>query len=162
MKFFTKAMFVLLIGGMFSSVYAQSPNIVVNSFAFTEKVKTENGKEVKTLEQATNVVPGETVIFKNVVENKNTTPAKDIVVNNKIPKEISFVSASSGDEKNTQFEYSVDGTVFQKADKLMIKDKETGSLRLARPEEYKNVRWIYIQSIPSQSKVEFNYKGVLK
>ncbi len=143
------------------SAYAQS-NVVINSFAFVEKVKVDNGKEVKILEKATNVIPGETVIFKNVVENKNTTPAKDIVVNNQVPKEISFAGAFSSDDKNTQYEYSVDGVTFNKSEKLMIKDKETGNMRNARPEEYTHVRWIYNQSIPAQSKIEFNYKGVLK
>jgi len=141
--------------------FAQS-NVAINSFAFVEKVKVENGKEIKSLEKATNVIPGETVIFKNVVENKNNNPAKDIVVNNQVPKEISFNSAFSSDEKNTQYEFSVDGVNFQKAEKLMIKDKVTGNMRVARPEEYTNIRWIYTQGVPAQSKIEFNYKGVLK
>lgn len=144
-----------------SGAFAQS-NIVINSFAFVEKVKVENGKETKTLEKATSVVPGETVVFKNVVENKNTTAAKDIVVNNQIPKEILFVEAFSSEDKNTQFEYSVDGTTFAKADKLMIKDKTTGAMRAARPEEYTNVRWIYTQAIPPKAQMEFNYRGTLK
>lgn len=144
-----------------SGAFAQS-NIVINSFAFIEKVVVENGKEVKTLEKASNVLPGETVIFKNVVENKNTVVAKDVVVKNIIPKEISFVEAFSSDEKNTQLEFSVDGNVFTKSDKLMIKDKQTGSMRLARPEEYTNIRWIYTQGIPAKGQLEFNYKGVLK
>ena len=157
-----KILSVLSISLMLSvSAFAQS-NVVINSFAFVEKVKVENGKETKSLEKATNVIPGETVIFKNIVENKNTTPAKDIVVNNQIPKEISFNNAFSSDEKNTQYEYSVDGVTFNKSDKLMIKDKETGNMRNARPEEYTHIRWIYTQGIPSQSKIEFNYKGVLK
>lgn len=143
------------------SAFAQS-NIAINSFAFVEKVKVENGKEVKSLEKATSVVPGETVLFKNIVENKNTTVAKDVVVNNQIPKEIIFVEALSTDEKSTQFEYSVDGTVFNRAEKLMIKDKETGSMRLARPEEYTHVRWIYTQGIPPKGQLEFNYRGTLK
>lgn len=144
-----------------AGAYAQS-NVAINSFAFIEKVKVENGKEVKTLEKAISVVPGETVIFKNIVENKNTTPAKDIVVNNQVPKEITFVEAFSSDEKHTQLEYSVDGTNFNKPDKLMVKDKQTGSMRTARPEEYAYVRWIYTQAIPAKTQVEFNYRGTLK
>lgn len=154
---------VLGLSLLLSTAIAQNqPNIAINSFAFVEKVKVENGKEVKTLEKANSVVPGETVVFKNIVENKNTSPAKDVVVNNQVPKEISFVDAFSSDDKNTQFEYSVDGTTFHKADKLMIKDKETAAMRLARPEEYTNVRWIYTQGIPSKAQLEFNYRGVLK
>lgn len=144
-----------------SGAFAQS-NIVINSFAFIEKVVVENGKEVKTLEKASNVLPGETVIFKNVVENKNTVVAKDVVVKNIIPKEISFVEAFSSDEKHTQLEFSVDGNVFAKSDKLMTKDKQNGLMRLARPEEYTNIRWIYTQGIPAKGQLEFNYKGVLK
>lgn len=144
-----------------AGAYAQS-NIVINSFAFVEKVKVENGKETKVLEKATSVLPGETVIFKNMVENKNTSPAKDIVVNNQVPKEITFVEAFSSDDKHTQLEYSVDGVSFNKADKLMVKDKQTGSMRTARPEEYTYVRWIYTQAIPAKTQMEFNYKGTLK
>lgn len=144
-----------------TGAYAQT-NIEINSFAFTEKVKVENGKEIKVLEKAISVVPGETVIFKNIVENKNNTPAKDIVVNNQIPKEITFVEALSSDLKNTQLEYSVDGVSFNKADKIMVKDKQTGSMRTARPEEYNHVRWIYTQAIPAKTKMEFNYTGTLK
>lgn len=143
------------------SAFAQS-NISITSLAFVEKVKVENGKDVKVLEKASSVLPGETVVFKNIVENKNTSVAKEVVVNNIIPKEIAFVEAFSSEEKLTQFEFSVDGTVFAKADKLMIKDKTTAALRVARPEEYTNVRWIYTQGIPAKGQLEFNYRGVLK
>lgn len=144
-----------------TSAFAQT-NISITSLAFVEKVKIENGKDVKVLEKATSVLPGETVVFKNIVENKNTSVAKDVVVNNLIPKEIIFVEAFSSEEKVTQFEFSVDGNIFAKAGKLMIKDKETATLRVARPEEYTNIRWIYNQGIPAKSQLEFNYRGVLK
>lgn len=146
---------------LISTAFAQS-NIIINSFAFVEKAKIENGKEVKVLEKATNVIPGQTVLFKNIVENKNSIPATDIVVNNKIPKEIIFVEALSSDEKNTQFEYSTDGVTFAQSDKLMVKDKTTGQMRLARPEEYEYIRWIYKKAISPKSQIEFNYRGTLK
>lgn len=143
------------------SAFAQS-NIAINSLAFVEKVKVENGKEIKVLEKASSVIPGETVVFKNIVENKNTTPAKDVIVNNIIPKEIAFVEAFSSNEKATQIEFSIDGVSFATAEKLLIKDTKTAVMRTARPEEYSNIRWIYNQNIPPKAQLEFNYKGILR
>lgn len=159
MKNLINIMIVLLLV-ITSNVYAEDSksNIVLNSYAFVEKSVVKNGKEIKEVIEAKNVIPGETVIFKNILKNKDI--AKNIVVNNKIPSEIVFSNAYSTDEKNIDIEYSIDGVNYSSSDKLFI--KENGQSRLARPEEYQYVRWISKKDLKENSITEFNYKGTLK
>lgn len=143
------------------SAYAQN-KVEIKSYAFLEVTKTVDGKEVKSLEKAVSVVPGQTVVFKNIVENKNKTPAKDIVVTNQIPQEISFISSYSSDEKGTEYTYSVDGVNFQIPSKLFIVNEVTKESRLARPEEYRHIRWNSKQGVLAENTLELGYRGSLK
>jgi uncharacterized repeat protein (TIGR01451 family) len=136
--------------------------VTIDSKAFVEIKKTVDGKEKKTLEPAVSVLPGQTVVFKNTVDNKNKTTVQDIAVTNAIPKDISFYSVFSDDEKNTEYQYSIDGKEFKTANQLYTKDPKTGESRLARPEEYTAIRWIYKSNFPASSKLDFGYKGILK
>jgi uncharacterized repeat protein (TIGR01451 family) len=150
---------------IFNSAFAanNNNNVSIQSNAFVEKVsKDNNGREVKTEEAANHVVPGETVVFKNIINNKNTTAAKDIVVTNPVAEHMSFLSAYSNDDNNTIITYSLDGKEFLAIDKLTVKDKTTGQSRSALPEEIKFVRWSIKNQLAANSSLEVGYKAVLQ
>lgn len=138
-------------------------NVSIQSTAFVEQTtKDSTGKDVKTEALATNVVPGETVTFKNVISNKGATPAKDIVVTNPLPDHMTFVSAYSTDTNNTNITYSLDGKEFGDLTKLSVKDKTTGNARSALPEEVKFVRWAVKTQLSGNSNLEVGYKATLQ
>lgn len=138
-------------------------NVSIQSTAFVEKVtKDSTGKDVKTEEAANHVVPGETVIFKNVITNKSAASAKDIVVTNPIAEHMSFLNAYSNDNNNTLITYSLDGKEFLALDKLTVKDKTTGQSRSVLPEEVKFVRWSVKNQLAGNSSLEVGYKAVLQ
>lgn len=156
MKYILKFLLPMMIS---LNVYAL--DVSIESFAFVEITKTENGKEVKTLEEAKSVLPGQMVVFKNVVSNKSAKNVNDVVVVNEIPNGLIF-SAPLVNNVNVDITYSIDRKLFSVPSKLMITDKTTNLERVARSDEYKVVKWTIKKELTNKEKFEVGYKAILK
>lgn len=155
-----KSLFLITSISITGSVLADN-NVAIKSSAMVETIqKDTSGKEIKTLELAKNVIPGQQVVFKNEVNNDGKFPAKDIVITNPIPEHMLFNSAYAPSE--AIITYSTDGKAFLPNGKVMIKDAMTGNNRLARIEEYTFIRWSFAKSLPINSHAEVGYRATLK
>lgn len=119
---------------------AKAGSIKVQSLAEQEiEVKLPDGKTEKKRQPVEKAVPGSEVIYTTRFTNEGAKPAGNIVINNPVPANTTYVAGSAfGD--NTAITYSVDGKNFNTPDKLTIKTKE-GRERPALPSEYTGIRW---------------------
>lgn len=99
----------------------------------------EQGEKETVLVPAEKVVPGETVVYTNTYTNTGKEPAENLVINNPVPQNTSYVAGSAfGD---AEIVFSADnGKTFAVEGKVTFIG-EDGKPRPATSEEYTNLRW---------------------
>lgn len=145
-----------------SMLHAKEGKVTLTSTSLKESVVIDkNGNKVKKLIDTKKVLPGDTVVYENSVDNGKNEPVKNMVLNNPIPKEMAYLAGSAKCEKPCKILYSVDGgKVFDVPENLKIK-RETG-MHIARADEYTNVRWILNKPLAAHKKVTVSYKAKLR
>ncbi len=145
-----------------SNVDAKNNPISLTTKSFKEVVKVEkDGKKSIHFVDAKKVIPGDIVLYKNIIQNNSKEEAKDLVLNNQIPKHTTYIANSAKCESGCEILFSVDhGKSFKKADELMV--KEGSKRRLALPSEYTNVRWILSSALSPNAKTYVSFKTKLK
>jgi len=106
-----------------------------------QSVIDENGAEQVRLVKATNVVPGERVLFTVTYTNTGDQPAERVTVTNPVPEHMTYVDDSATGD-NTSVLFSVDGgDSFAAATDLRVSNAD-GTERPAGAADYTHVRWI--------------------
>lgn len=141
-----------------SSAYAAG-KISIKNAAFVEKVKTQkNGKKVKSIEPAVQVVPGEEVIFVITYRNDGEKPSTDVVITNPIPKHMTYKSASGDGKEVTQV--SVDGgKKFGQLKNLKVKTKKKE--RQASLGDVTHVKWTLADALPPKKGGKVRLRAIL-
>jgi uncharacterized repeat protein (TIGR01451 family) len=155
---------VLLVIGLATTIgFAKKElPIKLTTKSYKEVVKVgKDGKRKVVLEDAKKIIPGDIVLYKNIIQNNSKSDAKDMVLNNSIPKFTEYVPDSASCEKGCEILFSVDGgKTYATPDKLKVKD--VNGERLALPKEYTNVRWILTSTLTPNSKTYVSFKTKLK
>ena len=134
---------------LFSNLVSADNELKVNS-RILQEVR-EGSMQLKSLDEA---IPESVVAYEHILSNPTMTVATDLVFTDIVPNHTTFV-AGSADCGECEILYSIDGEIFEKAFELFTYD--SGSLRLVRPEEYKEIRWI-IKKINPNSKQKIIFK----
>jgi len=101
------------------------------------------------------ITPGDRVGYRIIVENKGDKPADDIVLNNPVPENTTYVDGSARGA-NSSIVFSVDqGKTFTTPEKLfIIKD---GKKLPASAKDYSNVRWVLTSPLKAGEKGSVQY-----
>lgn len=106
-----------------------------------QSVTDENGAEQMRLVEATNVVPGERVLFSVTYTNSGDQPAENVTITNPVPEQMTYVD-DSATGNNTSILFSVDGgESFAAASDLQVGNAD-GTQRPASASDYTHVRWL--------------------
>lgn len=143
-----------------SQAFAQAPGcIVLKTVAEVEQV-TVNAKGEKStkLVPAAKVVPGVAVTYTVTANNICKEPAEKVTINNAVPEHMVYV-AGSAMGPGTDVTFSLDGKTFGTADQLTV--QENGATRKARADEYKNIRWVFKDSLAAGAQGFARYRAVL-
>ena len=130
---------LLLLGG---NAMAQQGTIRLEHKAEQwERVTDEDGAEQRRLVTATNVVPGEKVLFTVTYTNAGDQPAENVVITNPVPEHMLYVDESATGD-NSSILFSADGgESFAVASVLQVSNDD-GSQRPAGASDYTHVRWV--------------------
>ena len=130
---------LLLLG---STAWAQQETIRLEHKAEQwQSVTDEDGAERMRLVKATNVVPGEEVLFTVTYANTGDQPAERVTITNPVPEHMAYVDESATGD-NTSILFSVDGgDSFAAAADLRVSNTD-GTQRPAGASDYTHVRWI--------------------
>ncbi len=147
---------------MSSSIVAKDTSpISLTTKAYKEVVKVDkSGKRKRALVDAKKVIPGDIVLYKNIIKNNSKADAKDMVLNNVIPKHTVYVPNSASCEGGCEILFSVDGGKhFAKPKKLMV--TRNGIKRVATAKDYTNVRWV-LTKLGANRETSVSFKTKLK
>lgn len=150
----------VVLGSLSGVAHAQG-TVAVTSSAFVEKVvKDAQGNETKSLQKAEKAIPGQEVVFKNELKNNSTQKANNLVLNNPVPQNMTLVEATSA--QPADITYSVDGKTFAKDGQVMTVDAQTKAARVARKEEYTQIRWVLTTALEAGQTAELGFKAIVK
>jgi len=126
-----------------------APDVQVHITAEKVVVVDEDGKKVEKRMPATDVVPGDVLVYTLMFENKGDEVAKNVVLNDPIPTGTVYI-ADSVFGPGAEAGFSVDGKHFKKAGLLTytIEQKGKKEVHKASPEEYTHIRWV-IKEVPA-------------
>ncbi len=138
-----------------------SSPIKLTTKSYKEVVKIDSsGKKKVILVDAKKVIPGDVVLYKNIIKNNSTTDAKDMVLNNTIPLHTIYVLNSATCEGDCKILFSVDGGKhFARPKELKVKGN--GVERVATANDYTNVRWI-LSKLDTNRETSVSFKTKLK
>ncbi len=145
-----------------NSAYAKKSLVTLVSKSYKEIVQiNKDGKKNTKLVEASKVLPGDIVLYKNTINNDDIKEVKNMILNNPIPEHTEYISDSATCENSCDVLFSVDGgKIFDTPSNLIIKD---GNMeRMALPKEYTNVRWILKSSLKEKSSTYVSFKTKLK
>jgi uncharacterized repeat protein (TIGR01451 family) len=110
-----------------------------NELKVSTKLLEQVGKSANILKSLNEAIPEAIVAYEHTLSNPTATLATDLVFTDIVPEHTTFVKGSADCDRCTIL-YSVDGEVFEKASELFT--YQSGTLRIAHPEEYRHIRWI--------------------
>ncbi len=105
-------------------------------------------------------LPGDIILYEIKFKNISRRPVSNIVVNNPLPNNSRY-RAGSASGKSTIITFSVDGKHYKSPEALTVKDK-TGKSRLAKPGEYRAIRWVYKKTLKPGEEGMVSYKTQIK
>ena len=130
---------------------AKSPKVTLVSKQFKQvKYVDRHGKIRVKLKDIDRVVPGDTLVYKNIVSNFENKPLKNLVLNNKIPQHTSYVRHSAKCSSKCDVLVSVDGG------RTFIHENKIGNKKVT------NVRWVLLSSVMPNSKAYVSYATKIK
>lgn len=119
------------------------------------EVQKDNGTSKIEWINPENIVPGNKVGYRITVNNKGSEPAADIVLNNPVPENTTYV-ADSARGSNSKIEFSVDGgKQYAKPAQLFI--TKDGKKLPATAKDYTHVRWTLLSPLKAGDKSSVQY-----
>ena len=157
-------LFILLLLALLSTGVWAKPKVELTMSSQKEMTVKENGVDVVKRVPATEVQPGEVLIFTLTYSNKGDEKATNVVVNNPVPKETAYM-LDSAKGAGSEIKFSIDGGKNYKRPSLLtyeIKGLDGKPVRKkASSEQYTHVRWI-ISAVPPGSGGELSYRARVK
>jgi len=120
----------------------------------------QTGELTISLEEADLVKPGETVVFTSIFTNISDKTAENVKVNNPVPNNMVYIPFSARGD-SAAVAYSVDGQTFNSADRVTVIG-EDGRERTARPEEYKEIQWVFDSQLAPGESGQASFKARLQ
>lgn len=141
---------------------AKKPGIELTVKSFQEvAVVDKDGKTVKKTVPVAKIVPGDEVIYVISWKNNGAKPAGDVVVNNPVPPQVSFVAGSSP-AAGAKDEVSVDGgKAWGKLEALTVKTAD-GKARPATGADVTTVQWKLLAPVAPGASGSVGYRAIVK
>jgi len=136
---------------MATSAWAQ-PKISISIAAAKEITVIKNGVKSTKLVPTQAAAPGEVLQYTLTYVNKGNEPAVDAIVDNPIPKGVTYI-ANSATGAGSEITFSADnGKTYAQPVKLTYEVSKGGKMvkRSATPDDYTHIRWT-IKEVPAGS-----------
>jgi len=124
-------------------------------------IRSEDGGERVVREAASQVTPGERIVYRLVYTNDDAEPATDLVLNMPVPAELTLVEGSEIMD-GAVVAYSTDGgETFADRASVKVADAD-GALRDAAAQDITNIRWTLTSEVAVGASGELSFAGILK
>ncbi len=144
-----------------AAVFAQSQPITVNTVAEKEERFTDaQGVERSRLVPVATVIPGDQVVYTITFANTGSQAADGIKIVDPIPEQMRYV-ADSAFGPGTTITFSADGgQTFGSTTAVKVTDN--GSTRVASPDEYTHIQWVFNSPLEPNAQAYAQFKTVLR
>ncbi len=137
--------------GLTVATAARSPKVTLVSKEYKQIKYVDKKGHIKVkLKSVDRVVPGDTIVYRNIVSNYEKQALKNLVLNNKVPKHTKYVRHSARCSTKCKVLLSTDGG------KTFVPESKIGERAVT------NVRWILLSSINQNSKAYVSYATKIK
>ncbi|NPA59807.1 MAG: hypothetical protein GXO30_05010 [Epsilonproteobacteria bacterium] len=139
---------VVIVLGLGVAIAAKSPKVTLVSKQYKEiKYVDKRGRIRTKLKNIDKVVPGDTIVYKNIVSNFENKPLKHLVLNNKVPEYTKYIRNSAHCSSKCKVLVSIDGG------KTFVPEQKVGKYK-----KVTNVRWILLSNINPNKQAYVSYK----
>ncbi len=136
-------------------------NLEIRTIAEVETRAMQQGRPVRHLVPATQVVPGDEVIYTLEIRNSGKATVRSPTISNPVPAHMRYV-ADSATGPGVDVRYSVDGgRIFDAPENLRIIGTDNKA-RLATADDYTDIRWIFKHSLKSKSVAFARFRAVVR
>jgi uncharacterized repeat protein (TIGR01451 family) len=139
---------------------ADKPCVELKTSGAIEQEVVEQGNKVQRLVPIDKIVPGDEVVWTITAKNVCKEAADNVVIGNPVPEHMTYVIGSAMGT-GTDITFSVDGQEFRSAADLQVRAAD-GTMHIARPDEYRAVRWAYKASFAPGAIAFVRYRAVVK
>ncbi len=139
-----------------SVAFAQNGVTLKNEVFVARTVTDAQGNKKNTLHEPTTVLPGEPLVIIISYTNAGTKPATGFVINNPIPKAVSYTGG-----EQPWATVTVDGKTFGALSTLKV-PKGDGTMRPATVSDVSAVRWKFAQPIAAGASGRVMFYGTVK
>lgn len=147
MKNFVIGSLALFAASTMTPAIAQERPITLASDVQIVRVVDVDGQKQEKLEAATNVIPGDTLIFTTKYTNAGGEQVSDFTVVNPVPKNMVLPDQDFGNAT-----VSVDGgKTYSQLSSLQVRNADTGEMRAAQPSDVTHLRWTLTSVAPGAS-----------
>ena len=156
--------FIFLLSLLLSTTVWAKPKVELSMSSEKEITLKENGVDVVKRVPATEVEPGQILVFTLSYSNKGDEKATNVVFNNPIPKETVY-EPGSAIGSGSEITFSIDGGKNYKKPSLLTYETRGPDgkpvKKKASPEQYTHVRW-KISSVAPGGGGQLSYKARVK
>lgn len=149
MKYISTFIFALL-------AFNAQAEVAMNTDVFkVVNVTDANGKTSQQWNAPENMVPGTIVGYRITIKNTGKEAAKDLVINNPIPANTTYI-ADSARGAEARIDYSVDGgkTFAQPAELFVVKNAQKVQASVV---DYTHIRWTFNKALAPQNSTTAQY-----
>lgn len=135
-----------------------NPVSVVLEIYVVSEVTTDSGVSER-FEQADSARPGQTVEYRLIVTNQDSTtlPEGTVVITGPIPESTTFIANSATPSSTSVLtEYSLDGSTF--SEPPLFTTNDSGEQVNADPSNYRAVRWTLLTPFEPEAQVTLVYR----
>lgn len=156
---------ILLTSLLLGTPALAAPQIAIDSRIEQKQVLVVDGKEQVRYLPTEATTPGSVLRFTLIYRNSGDEIARDVVLDNPVPKGTSYLngSATTGSEVTTEF--SIDGGKSYKKPAFLTYEitlpNGNRESRVASPEEYTHIRW-QLKAVPAGGSGQVSFEALVK
>ncbi|VAW49300.1 hypothetical protein MNBD_GAMMA03-323 [hydrothermal vent metagenome] len=155
-------LFLVVFSLGFTFVQAKETHTLNVTMTAMEEITVLNDQGEVSIQQIepTNIVPGDTVVYRTDYRNNYQQTINRVAITNPIPKHLIYIQGSA-EQDDVPVMYSINnGKTFAAADKLLVTD-EKGATRPATMVDYTHIRWV-ISSVLPKEKGTLSFRAKVK
>lgn len=134
--------------------------ISMSSTALKEEIIIKDGKKTVIESVIKSAIPGDTILYKNLINNDGNKTTQKLTVTNPMPTNLTYKANSAACSVACDITFAINGSKeFKDPNELYVIQNKTK--RLAKPSEYTAIRWSLKKSLKPSEKAFVSYKATL-
>ena len=151
---------LLVHAALLPAIAADPVTITTTALKEVENIDAQGNKTIERVPVG-QVLPGDTTVFVNTVQNNTAKIITEVKVDNPIPANMIYIDGSAS-AKNAALTFSVDGGKNYDIPGKLFVIQPDGTPRQAGPEDFTNIRWTLLTPLAPQSSQQVEFQAIVK